>query len=127
MAGKGEEAERSWEPAGIGVWGRVHRTRRYSEIRTGRWWGSVRRGLSWGAGIQEGRGSNQLCVYGVWRVLREGLWVPWEKQKEDSGEVAMGTGGGTNGERSLGKGFRRGYTPLSSRAEQGSPCVCVSV
>lgn len=34
-AGKGEEAEGSWEPAGTGVWGGVHRTGRYSEIRTG--------------------------------------------------------------------------------------------
>lgn len=42
VAEKGEEGEKNWESAGTEAWVGVHRTRRYSEIKTGGGGGSVR-------------------------------------------------------------------------------------
>lgn len=50
-----------------------------------------------------------------------------KQEKEGSGEVAMGTGEGQVGKGPWARASEEEYRPLPSRAEQGLPCVCVSV
>lgn len=65
VSGRGEKAERSEEPAGKGAWGGGHRTKRCSEIKTGRWWGFREGGKGWAraAGTRKAKEVTNACVW----------------------------------------------------------------
>lgn len=60
---------------------------------------------------------------------REGFWMGEEQNEKGSEEVAMGTGKVADRERARQARApeEEQHRPLPSRAEQGRPCVCVSV
>lgn len=129
VAGRGEEAEESWEPAGTGAWGGGHRTKRCSELRTGRWWGlkEARAELGQQDLRKVKKVPNHVCM-GDGGPRREGFSKGERKQEEGSGEVGMGTEGHV--ERGPGRGLlkRESTDPSQEDLSRGlHVSVCLSV